>query len=289
MWRKRVIRFLKPIGERYPGAARSLRRWRDDRRLRRVVQESPAGFRFVGEPEMEDGSYELEETRTVQHVLDHVDVFINVGANSGYYCCHALQKGRNAIAFEPLYDNLRYLYKNIMANGWEDEIEVFPLALSDQTGIVQIYGGGPVASLLPGWAATPGQYVEAVPASTLDTVLGDRFLGRRCLVLVDVEGAERRVLEGGRALLAADPKPFWMVEILVSELQPGGVTVNPNLLATFGIFWQMGYEAWTAESVPRAVYRDEVEAVATTGRDTFGGHVFLFVEPGRMAELYGSQ
>jgi hypothetical protein len=44
-----------------------------------------------------------------------------------------------------------------------------------------------------------------------------------------------------------------------------------------------------AESVPRPAHRAEVEAVATTGRDTFGGHVFLFVEPGRMAELYATR
>jgi FkbM family methyltransferase len=265
--------------------ARAYRHLRDSRWLAEDPIETPMGFKFVRDDwGMHRGEFEREETETIKRILSKVDVFINVGANIGYYCCIALAHGKRVVAFEPVEMNVRFLMKNVMANKWERNIEIFPVALSDRPGVLTIYGGGTGASLVKGWADTPEHQREYVPASTLDTILGGRFEGKRCLILVDVEGAEASVLEGANRSLGANPKPVWMVEISVTEHQPKGTHLNPHLARTFDSFFSRGYEAWTAGRSSRQVLPEEVATIAQSGRDTLRTHNFLFVAPGERIE-----
>ena len=282
---KHFIRIAKPVIERFPSVAMAYRYVRDNRRILDEPKETPMGFKLTGNSAMEKGVFEPDETRIVKRILEKVDIVINVGANIGYYCCLALQKGKYVIAFEPISGNLRYLYQNVRANHWEDRIEIFPIALSNKIGVIEIFGGGTGASLLKGWAGTPEQYVQLVPASTLDNVLGSRFYGRNCFFLVDIEGAEKLMLEAAFSSLSWEPKPIWMVEIAISEHQPKGVAINPHLLATFQIFWERGYEAWTADKRLHLVHPNEVESTVKSGKDSLFTHNFLFIENGRKREI----
>ena len=236
------------------------------------------GFRFIGSEAMEAGRFEPEETEIFQRVVERSDVLVNVGANAGYYCCLALQAGKHVVAYEPLPSNQRALLTNVWANGWQERIEVFPIALSDRPQVLKIYGGGTGASLVDGWAGALSENFTLVPASTLDLTLQDRFSGERVFVLVDVEGAEFSMLRGAEHMLARVPKPIWLVEIAVDEHQPQQSSINPYLLQTFEVFWQAGYVAWTAQREPRKIEREEVVAVVDTKRDTLGTHNFLFAE-----------
>jgi FkbM family methyltransferase len=250
--------------------------------------ETPLGFKMVGNSLMQTGEYEPQETQIAIEILPHVDVFINIGANIGYYCCVALHYGKqhcHIVAFEPIYHNLFYLLQNIKINHWESRVEIYPVALSNKPGVIEIFGGGPQASLIEGWGRRPDQYVTLVPASTLDSVIGSRFQGKQCFVIVDIEGAEQMMLEGAQSFVNQHPKPVWMIEVSISEHQPEGVIVNPKLLSTFHFFWNRGYESWTADRQCRPVYPDEIERVATGGTDTFSTHNFLFVERGRKNEF----
>jgi FkbM family methyltransferase len=279
------LRYARPIVERFPVIAMGYRHMRDNKRIRDDATETPMGFKLIGNSVMETGVFEQEETKIVTRVLEKVDIVINIGANIGYYCCLSLQREKQVVAFEPIVSNLRYLYHNVRANHWQDRIEVFPIALSNRVGIIEIFGGGTSASLVKGWAGTPEEYVQCVPTSTLDTVLGRRFDGRRCLVIVDIEGAEKFMLEGAKLLLSQEPKPIWMVEIAVSEHQPNGIAINPHLLSTFQIFWRMGYEAWTVDKRLHLVHPDEVESTVKSGKDRLLAHNFLFIANGRKGEI----
>lgn len=241
---------------------------------------TPHGFRLYGSRAMQNGCFEPLETRHVNEILLHCDAFINIGANVGYYCCHAIQKGIPAYAFEPIDLNIRHLLANIRTNGWSDKVEVYPVALGSGISILEIFGAGTGASLIKGWANTPETDVVLAPVLTLDSVLGKRLVGKKCFIMVDIEGAEEFMLAGASEFLAADPKPVWMIEICVDQHQPDGTTINPNLVRTFGHFWDNGYEAWTAEDKPRRVYPKEVETIANGGNNTLETHNFIFAEPG---------
>lgn len=277
----------KVLADRFPGLLQLALLARDAFANMEEPRDTPLGFKLAGDPQMQTGSFEPEETRIVQTIFPHVDTVINVGANIGYYSCLALSAGKHVVAFEPIAQNLQHLLRNIRANGWDERAEVFPLALSNAVGITKIYGGGTAASLIKGWAGTPEAYSSLVPTSTFDKVIGTRFNGKRCFVVVDIEGAERFMLEGASTLLDMTPDPIWLMEIAISEHQPKGVVINPHLVATFAFFWERGYEAWTADAASRRVTPEEIGAIAQTGVNTMTTHNFLFVMPGRIHDLLG--
>jgi len=123
-----------------------------------------------------------------------------------------------------------------------------------------------------------------VSCSTLDNVLDSRFQNKKCFIIVDIECAEQLMLEGASSILNRKPKPIWMMEIAISEHQPKGVNINPNLLSTFHVFWDRGYEDWTADKECRAIYPVEIEEIVKSEVDTFQTHNFLFIEKGKKSE-----
>jgi FkbM family methyltransferase len=245
------------------------------------------GFKLAASKVMQGGEFEPEETAIVQRLLGEIDVLINVGANVGYYCCIALSQGKEVVAFEPVGANLRCLRRNLRANGWERGTEIHAAAVTGHVGTVSIYGSGTGASTVQDWAGIPERYVTTVPSTTLDAALGERFAGRRCLVIIDVEGGEQPVLEGGMSIVRMAPKPVWMVEICTTEHQPRGIPLNPNLRSTFSVFWNQGYEAWTADEACRIVSPEEIDEIMRSARDSLQTHNFLFIEKGRKRKILG--
>lgn len=271
---------MQPLVERFPKIAMSYRYLRDNRFIFEDPKETPLGFKFIGNEKMEQGIFEKEEIEIVNSCLNLTNVFINIGANIGYYCCIALKRGKHTVAFEPIEANLKYLYKNIETNQLQHNVEIFPLALSNITGLIEIYGGGTLASLRSGWSGMPLQYKSLVPVTTLDTVLQERFVGEKCFILADIEGAEYWMLQGAKRFLTMVPKPIWMVEVLVKEHQPEGTDINPYLLPTFKTFWDYGYAAWTADRNVRQIEEEEVKEICKSGINTLTSQSFLFLEQG---------
>ena len=271
-----MISIIKSIVYRFPKLALAYQAMRDSSRLENEPQETPLGFKFSGNKQMVEGRFEVLETEIVREQLKNSDILINIGANIGYYCCIALDKGIPVVAFEPVDSNLKFLYANMKANAWDAGIEIFPIALSNNKGLLEIYGGGTGASLVEGGAGTSSNYKRLVPVNTLDNVLGDRFDGKSVFILVDIEGAEKEMLDGASYLLNMEPKPIWMIEITVSTHQPKGVDINPHLLSTFQIFWNAGYKAYTADSNRRLVTFEEVSNIQNGGENTLQVHNFLF-------------
>lgn len=280
-----LLRTMQPIIERFPRAAMMYRYLRDNRFLFENPKEIPLGFKFIGNKKMEQGIIEKEEIEIVSRCLKKTDIFINIGANIGYYCCIALNLGKHTVAFEPIETNLSFLYKNIKANQWQRNIEVFPLGLSNMTGLIEIYGGGTLASIHGGWAGIPLQYKRLVPVTTLDIALHERFSTAKCFILADIEGAEYWMLEGAERFLKMVPKPIWMVEIQVKEHQPAGTVINPYLLQTFQIFWNNGYESWTADKNLRKIEENEVIDICKSKIDSLVSQNFLFLDHGMINQI----
>jgi FkbM family methyltransferase len=211
---------------------------------RRTPKPTPYGVKLMGHADMESGRFEREETELARRLMLDCDVFVDVGANIGLYTCLACAQHKHAIAVEPLTRNLEYLYANLRANGFDD-VEVFPVGLSDSTGLATLFGGATGASLIRGWADAPGPLVRTIPISTLDTLLTERFDGRRLLIKIDVEGAELGVLRGATKTLSRLPPPVWIVEVTRGDLHPGGV--NAEYDRVFQRFEAAGYVASSIE------------------------------------------
>jgi len=269
-----LIKLFKPLANNFPLMATLYRGIRDQLDSMEEPQYTPWGFKLAGNSAMSLGQFEPTETLVVRRLLEDVDILVNVGANVGYYCCQALSMGKPVIAFEPIERNLRYLYKNVKANDW-DGVEIFPIALTNRIGVLEIYGGNTGASVVKGWAGTAESYKTLVPCSTMDNVLNTRLQGQKALILVDIEGAEKWMLEGATIMLDNNMSPIWIVEIASKELQPQGVKMNPNFKSTFQMFFERGYHAFDLEQNMKPIILEDIEKYCR-GEIDFNSNNFLF-------------
>ena len=230
---------------------------------------------------MRNGQIEVDETAIILRLLSRVDVFVDIGANLGYYTCLALQHGKRVVAFEPQQQNLQCLFQNLKSNGWEQRAEVFPVALSDRPGLLTLYGAsGPSASLIKDWAGYSSRFRKTVAVSTLDNLLAGRFGAERLFIKIDVEGAEFQVLRGSLLVLGRMPKPIWLLEICLEEFHPDGK--NPDFQEVFTLFWEHGYSAFTATATPERVDPHEVANWTKKGSAESGTFNYIFAESGEV-------
>ena len=169
-------RTLIQIARKSPRIWRALVSIRDTELGNRPIVQTPHGFSLAGSESMTNGKFEVIETRLVQRLLEHFDVFINIGANVGYYCCFAAKAGRKVVAFEPHPVNCRLLLRNLKQNGFEKQAEVYPTAAGAEPGILELFGSGTAASLVEGWAGISSDNSMLVPLLRLDDVLRGRFM-----------------------------------------------------------------------------------------------------------------
>ena len=83
------------------------------------------------------------------------------------------------------------------------------------------------------------------------------------------------MLLGSNLILKLNPKPIWIVEIVRFDHQPSGLEINPNLLVSFEIFWNLGYSSYTNEKNSREIKREEVISISQTGKDTLNTSNFI--------------
>ncbi|MCU1227715.1 MAG: hypothetical protein JWO97_599 [Acidobacteria bacterium] len=259
---------------RFPEALGAIHSFRFARQLNaRKMQQTPLGFRFVGHQAMEDGSFEPDETRLIGTFAAPGKVYVDVGANYGFFACLARQRGAHVVAIEPLPSNLEILYRNLAVNDWND-VEVVPLGLSTKPGVATIYGGGTAASLMQRWSGASETWKTTIALSTLDIVLSDRFADQELLIKIDVEGLELQVLQGAVRTLARDPAPTWLVEIVLTEHHPAGL--NPAFRDVFDLFWSAGYTAFALGAEERVVTSDDVDRWVANRRRDFGYWSYVF-------------
>ncbi|MFI5071571.1 MAG: FkbM family methyltransferase [Terriglobales bacterium] len=243
---------------------------------------TPFGFKLTTRAHrvyalMRTGKFEPDEIRIFVKLLNITDVFVDIGANIGYYCCLALQQNKSVLAIEPQLQNLDCLYQNLTSNGWQDRTEVFPVALSSTPGLLSLYGAsGPSASLVRHWAGYSSRFKQIVPVNTLDNLLSGRFLSERLIIKIDVEGAEFQVLEGALATIARLPKPIWLIEVCFREYHPSGI--NPDLLKIFQLFWDNSYNSYGADAKYSAVLPDDVKRWLATGVRDLQTFNYVFID-----------
>ena len=284
-----IVPFLVFLSRLRISLIHALKAFRDSYRLMRPAQKSFGGYFFSGPVGMMSGDFERYETYLFLALISSSEFFVNIGANVGYYCCHALQAGLEVIALEPLPSNVDLLLKNIRANHWENKCRVLPVAAGAVSDVQNLYGGGTSASLIQGWAGTNTdvRFARWVPVVPLDEAVDVSKLPSKLIILVDVEGAEKALLDGAKSFLARRPKPLWIVEISIDEHQPSGISINPLLGATFQKFWDLNYSCITFDEQLTIVSPESIQQIVLSGINTFTTHNFLFFDPARKSEIFG--
>lgn len=227
-----------------PGLLDRFRGWNRRRiaalRLKRGTRPTVFGFAMNGTDEMIAGSFEPEETALMRGLMARSDRFVNVGANTGYYCLFARKAGLPVTALEPVPGTAAILLENLCENGVDAGTTVLPVAAGPAPGTARIFGVGTGASLLRGWANNPESLSQIVPVVRLDDVVAPPKQGERVLILVDVEGFEYPALQGATALIKAAEKPVWMIEIISDGNK---ATQSQDARSTFELMTAQGYVA----------------------------------------------
>ncbi len=261
----------------FPWVASTYRFVRDRRKAARWQKTmTPLGIEMIGVAGMGESRFESGELALLQELLAACDVFVDVGANCGFFTLAARTAGVRCLAIEPNADNLKALLVNLQELAFTD-VEVFPMALSRTTNLLPLFGGGEGASLEKGWGGMRNTYARLVPCNTLDNLVAGRFPNQKLLIKVDVEGHELNVLRGAASLVKRTPAPTWLLEHGFRENFEG--RINPNFRELFELFWDDGYQAVTADSERRPVTEADVDRWLTQGARDFGYLNYLMFKP----------
>ena len=165
----------------------------------------------IGRGIVTDRAYEPHVTALLQRELHENQVFLDVGANMGWFTLLAapiLHAGK-VIAIEPNHDNVQLIYRSLIENEFTN-ISVFPFAATDVDGLLQlnyVRSNGYVTAV--GDFRNTASYVHGV---RLDDLLRDE--PRIDIVKIDIEGHEPRALSGMAGIIRRDHP------VIVSEFHP---------------------------------------------------------------------
>jgi len=181
------------------------------------------------------GSFEPNEFSFLDGFLKPGMVFVDVGANDGYFSLFAARRvgtTGSVVAIEPSTRERINLRRNLARNGF-DNIHVVTAALGAEPGEADLR----LAQSTHSGHNTLGRFVyddvkaanvERVTLKTLDQVAQDLGLSRIDFVKIDVEGAEASVVAGARSVLTS-MRPLMLLEINDRALSAQGATAQTLL------------------------------------------------------------
>lgn len=170
------------------------------------------------------GAYEPNEFAFLDEVIGDGMVFIDVGANDGLYTLFAAAKvgdDGKVIALEPSRREYSRLQTNLYLNQGKN-VEAYRLGASNYNGFATLNiadyeheGHNTLGELCYDSAVSHSEEIEV---RQLDDLLAEDEIKSVDCVKIDVEGAEKAVLEGmGRIL--AENKPLLLVEVFDQSLR----------------------------------------------------------------------
>ena len=177
-------------------------------------------------------SFEPNEFAFFDRVLRSGMTVVDIGANEGLYTLFAARRvGRSGrvIAVEPSSRERAILEANLARNRLHN-VTVVPHALADTPGKAELK----IASREHSGHNTLGQLVykddavvdrEEVVVETLDALAERLNLTRIDIVKIDVEGAELKLLSGGRNLLSRQ-RPILLIEANDEALKRQGASAE---------------------------------------------------------------
>ena len=149
-----------------------------------------------------------------------IDLFLDVGANSGFYSVMFAVKNLapEIIAFEPDPGNYAHFCANLFLNNLSGKVRAIPVALGNAHGDVTLYEG---AKWNRGEStiAEPDQTPKEITHRVRQTRFDDDFTlqGRSIIVKMDVEGYEFEALAGMERTLR-DNQCYLQVELYSDRL-----------------------------------------------------------------------
>ncbi|MEH2464010.1 FkbM family methyltransferase [Nostoc sp.] len=196
-----------------------------------ILQGSAKGIKWIvgsGLHSMWMGLFEIDKQLILQNFQLSGTTVVDIGANVGFFTILLSRLVGNTgfvIAFEPLTRDLEMLYRHIHLNNIKN-VTVYGSAVAEKEGVMRFNTS--MAYSQSHLSETGDIEVQVV---TLDSLL-DNFkkLERKVSLLkIDVEGAEDRVLEGGKNFFS-----YYRPVILLATHGEDKVSNCRQILSTYG-------------------------------------------------------
>ncbi|MBL0374396.1 FkbM family methyltransferase [Rhizobium sp. KVB221] len=167
-------------------------------------------------------SYEPDVTKIVQKILEPGDVFIDVGANVGYFTLLAstlVGPEGKVYAFEPDPKNIERITLHCANNGY-DNVEIISRPASHCVEDVNFYFNKSSSGGNALW--NPGEFFgdpefndgySVMKSTTLSNEFTSLGLDKVKMVKIDTEGAEHAILRGAYDWLKNQSIPFIIAEL----------------------------------------------------------------------------
>lgn len=152
--------------------------------------------------------YEKDILAAFLDCIDADDVVWDVGAAWGLYTLFAANKGADVIAFEPENEIREELFQNIRINNLGRKIFVIPLALSNESGPVDLHTDGPNGNA-PSLRQVGKGFNGCQPVYG---IRGDELIFRNIarppdVIKIDAEGAEGIIKDGLSGIFDSEFRP----------------------------------------------------------------------------------
>jgi FkbM family methyltransferase len=179
-------------------------------RIRRKVVDTPVGRLYLdpvstlSQALVREGAYEAGMLQTLEHYLKPGGVFVDVGANEGYFTVAGaglVGISGKAVAVEPQQRLTPILARNFELNGLTN-IQVFHVVISDRAGSSTLFvspgtNTGSTSLYRPTRYRLP---TDVVPCMTLASLFDSARIDRADLLKMDIEGGEHEALLGSSDL-----------------------------------------------------------------------------------------
>lgn len=241
-------------------------------------------------PIVNGGVWEPENLSVLYSFLTPTTVFLDVGANIGYFSIaigNRLKRGGRVFSFEPHSKLTNLIERSVQLNGLEAVVRVLQCAVSDEEGMLDLFypddhlGKGSTARN----ANEQGKTLR-VPAHRVDNLV-DKSLTVD-LIKIDVEGHELPVLRGMVDIFARSPR----IKVLFEKLESGtsdtesiGEFFRERGLSLYGVgphavlvlLSAEGYTSWIGDVL--AAPAGDIDRLARTSFSVFPGSLFGEGEP----------
>lgn len=149
------------------------------------------------------------------------DVFLDLGANMGYYTVKLgtrVGPTGKVYSFEPNPELFTFLSDNIEINGFAGRAQAFPVAAGAEAGrsLLNFH----YANMGGGWVTPPAELLEDSAGTPVEVVRVDDVLPpdlKADLIKLDVEGFEPLALKGMTGVLARSPHAAIVTEVATAH------------------------------------------------------------------------
>ena len=231
---------------------------------------------YIGRSILELKSYEPHVTTVIRRTLKEGDVFLDIGANIGYFTMLAsslVKASGKVIAFEPNPQNLQLIYSSLLESHVEN-VAIYPYAVSDAATILRFTTVGSNGGVVTKHSRDQRHYL-LVPSVVLDEILRNEL--RIDLVKIDIEAHEPAAIKGMEGLIKKlRPK-------IITEFHPWAMQLN-NIAPPVAYLEQiidLGYKLSIIEPSGNCLEVSSADEILnywkSLGKET--AHLDLFAQP----------